>query len=67
MFTIFQNYLNYRFYIAGIHQVIIPRYIRRLFAKTLLQRAWLNGLLGLYIEDGVRFGICNRDRYRNKF
>jgi hypothetical protein len=37
----------------------MPRFTRRLIARSELHRAWLLGSLGYFQQDGVSYGPCN--------
>lgn len=54
------------FYMKGYKGKIYSRLIRRFFAKTDFHRAWLSGSMGVFSEDGICFGVSNREwvRYR---
>ncbi|MDC0660579.1 hypothetical protein N6L27_21455 [Leisingera sp. SS27] len=44
------------FYLAGYGGWIMPRFLRRLTARSEFHRAWVTGCLGFFEEGGVRFG-----------
>ena len=58
------NRVLFRLYLKGYKGVLYPRWTRKLFAKTEMHRAWINGHIGIYIEAGIRHSVCDRDWYR---
>ncbi|MBA1280435.1 hypothetical protein [Stutzerimonas stutzeri] len=57
--------LNLRFHLAGYSGLLLPRALRRLIAGSQMHRAWLQGDMGVHVEDldgeWVFFGVCDRD------
>jgi hypothetical protein len=53
-----------RLYFVGYKGLCLSRRLRRLIAGSAWHRAWLCGHLGLYEEDGMPFGTCDRQGYR---
>jgi hypothetical protein len=49
----------FKAYLYGYQQKPMPRFIRRLMARTRLHRAWLSGSNGYFVEYGVQYGTCN--------
>ncbi|HCV03891.1 MAG TPA: hypothetical protein DG048_14685 [Pseudoalteromonas sp.] len=60
------NWLLLESYLLGYRQWIAPRWLRRLFAMTGIHRAWLTGNLGVFISEGKKLGVCERDWYTNR-
>jgi hypothetical protein len=60
--------IAHRFYLHGYHGRVLPRLVRRIIARTLFHRGWLAGHLGVFEQQGVRHGVCDRDnlQYRNQ-
>lgn len=58
-----------RFYLSGYEGQLLPRRWRRRIAGTKWHRAWLSGYMGIYHQEGVFYGVCERDwiRYRKRF
>ncbi len=48
------------FYLLGYKGVLLPRFVRRLFARSTLHDAWLLGYMGVYEECGRRVGALER-------
>ena len=46
-------------YLNGYHGKMMPVWVRKLFARTTLHRAWLLGRLGFFSQDGVKYGPAN--------
>ncbi len=44
--------LEFRFYLAGYKGVCLPRWLRRIMAGNRMHRAWLEGYMGSFEEDG---------------
>lgn len=51
--------LHQRAYLAGYSGRVLPRWLRRLAARSAVQRAWLSGFTGCSEQDGVRYGPAN--------
>ena len=51
--------LYLRVYLAGYSGRVLPRWLRRLVARSALHRAWLSGFTGYFEQDGVRYGPAN--------
>ena len=51
--------LYLRIYLAGHSGRVMPRWLRRLVARSELHRAWLCGFKGCFEQDGVRYGPAN--------
>lgn len=47
-------------YFLGYKGYLMPRLIRRLFARSRLHEAWLLGYMGVYEEAGRRIGALER-------
>lgn len=45
-----------RMYLSGYSGRMLPVWLRRMVAGSELHRAWLSGRLGVFEQDGVRFG-----------
>lgn len=62
--------LALRFYLTGYSNLMMPRAMRRILARSQLHHAWLAGHMGVFKEgegeDVVACGVCTRDsmRYR---
>jgi len=52
------NWLSHRCYLHGYQHRKTPRLARRIFARSLLHRAWLSGKNGYFIEGDVAYGLC---------
>jgi len=46
-------------YFVGYRQVMIPRILRKIFARSELHRAWLLGFNGCFEEVGIKYGTPN--------
>jgi len=55
--------LTGRMYFVGYDRVCLPRLVRRIIARSRLHRAWLNGHMGLFEQDGRPHGVCDREWY----
>lgn len=51
--------IYFRIYMAGYGGWVIPRFIRRMFARSEAHRAWLSGFTGCFNQADVRFGPAN--------
>lgn len=51
--------LYLRVYLAGHSGRVMPRWLRRLVARSTLHRARLSGFNGCFEQDGVRYGPVN--------
>jgi hypothetical protein len=51
--------LSMRFYLAGYQGLVLSRPVRRLLAKTTLHRAWLQGHMGSFVENGRKTSVCD--------
>lgn len=52
-------------YFLGYRGLLLPRWLRRTFARTHLHRSWLAGYMGIYFnERGRHYGVCDRVWYR---
>lgn len=54
-----------RVYLAGYRGRVMPRWLRRIAARSALHRAWLSGFTGWFDEGGISYGPANpygRDR-----
>ena len=51
--------LDQRVYLAGYSGRVLPRWLRRLAARSALHRVWLSGFTGCFEQDGVRYGPAN--------
>ena len=51
--------LYLRIYLAGHSGRVMPRWLRRIAARSELHRAWLCGFNGCFEQDGVRYGPAN--------
>ncbi|MFD3435449.1 hypothetical protein [Alteromonas macleodii] len=54
-------------YILGYGQWLAPRWLRKVLAGTELHRSWLIGYMGIYEEQGKRYGVCDRQWLANRF
>lgn len=52
--------LYLKMYLCGYGGKLLPRWIRKLIAKTKLHRAWLAGFMGIFSENGVKHGCLER-------
>ncbi len=46
-------------FIAGYSGWQMPRFLRRMIARSELHRAWFLGATGFFEQDGTRFGLAN--------
>lgn len=53
------NRLLLKGYLLGYERRILPRWIRKLFARSELHKAWLSGYHGRFEENGVCYGPNN--------
>jgi|GEM_PF-5552685 len=51
--------LYLRIYLAGHSGRVMPRWLRRIAARSELHRVWLSGFTGCFEQDGVRYGPAN--------
>ena len=51
--------LYLRIYLARQSGRVMPRWLRRLAARSALHRDWLSGFTGCFEQDGVRYGPAN--------
>ncbi|WGS45766.1 hypothetical protein LFL97_23960 [Burkholderia sp. JSH-S8] len=56
--------LEFRFYLAGYKGVCLPRWLRRIMAGNRMHRAWLEGYMGSFEEDGRTHGVLDREWYQ---
>lgn len=55
--------LAMRFYLLGYSGYLLPRMLRRLFARTTWHRAWLAGYAGVFEVEGHMAGALDRNWY----
>lgn len=48
-----------RVYLAGYKGHVMPRWLRRIVARSTLHHAWLSGFTGCFSEGGVSYGPPN--------
>lgn len=53
------NAVLHRIYLYGYQRGYLPRWMRRIIARTELHRAWLSGYHGRFEEAGVSYGPAN--------
>lgn len=53
------NAVLHRIYLYGYQRGDLPRWMRRIIARTELHRAWLSGYHGRFEEAGVSYGPAN--------
>ena len=58
--------LAHRVFLYGYHGNVYPRFVRRLFARTLLHRAWLTGHMGVFEQEGRPHGVADRDNVQHR-
>ena len=58
--------IAHRVYMQGYYGYVYPRLVRRLFAGTVLHRAWLAGHMGVFEQDGRHHGVADRDNVQNR-
>lgn len=59
--------IAHRFYLFGYRAKVLPRFLRRLIARSDFHRAWLAGHMGVFEQHGARCGVSDREvfQYRN--
>jgi hypothetical protein len=56
--------IDMRLYLAGYSGLCLPRWLRKMMARSPWHRSWLTGHMGLYAAaDGREMGVCDRDWY----
>jgi hypothetical protein len=60
--------MTFRFFLLGYSCVMVPRPLRKLFARSDYHRHWLAGNMGRFGDlNGKVLGVCERDwRYWRK-
>lgn len=53
-----------RCYLAGYKGVLVSRSVRRIFAGSDYHRAWLQGYMALFLEEGLSNSVCDREWYQ---
>lgn len=53
------NAVLHRIYLHGYQRGRLPRWMRRIGARTELHRAWLSGFHGRFEQAGVSYGPAN--------
>lgn len=58
--------IAHRVYMQGYYGHVYPRLVRRLFAGSVLHRAWLAGHMGVFKQEGRHHGVADRDNLLNR-
>lgn len=56
--------MKHKIYIFGYKGWLPQKWLRRLFAKSDIHRAWLTGYMGFFVESGKHCGVTDRTFYQ---